>query len=270
MIMESGEFWEVCVGMYPELAGDSGFGKLKPSDVRGLVERAWEEGYAARTRDTKAAQEIMDATLQCDLAAWHDSQKRDVWAFAHDELFVNGSRFLKIGYFHGPAREEEAGITKLLAALNSTPVGESEKIKDLESDVSMLKQDREKCAEVSRSWIYECATLTDEKSNLERQLADRDGQNGRQAQTIHEADRVNAELEAEVARLTNRLREMCNEEPAELKRQIAEKDDENKRHKEHISFMCLEAFKAMADTKFPPIDITPAAKSTTQDSKPIK
>lgn len=127
MIMESGEFWEVCVGMYPELAGDSGFGKLKPSGVRDLVEQAWEEGYAARTRDTKAAQEIMDATLQHALA---------------------------------PQR-----------------------------------------------YIREIETL-------KRQLADRDAQNKRQAQTISAVDRSNAELESEVDRLTNRLREMCNSEPS--------------------------------------------------------
>lgn len=61
MIMESKEFWNVIVKVHPELR--CGSVRMKATDVRWLVERAWDEGYAYRTRDSRAAKELMDATL---------------------------------------------------------------------------------------------------------------------------------------------------------------------------------------------------------------
>lgn len=92
---------------------------------------------------------------------------------------------------------------------------------------------RQKIAEQAK-WIgdLKCRLTKNQSMNIEYkkwiddlkgQLAAGDAQNNRQAQTIHQIDRINSELEAEVTRLTNRLRDV-DAEIHELKRQLTHKD----------------------------------------------
>lgn len=60
--MESEEFWNLCVLGNPQL--ESGSISMSGGDVRTLIDAAWEAGYAARTSDSQAADELMAATLR--------------------------------------------------------------------------------------------------------------------------------------------------------------------------------------------------------------
>jgi len=103
--------------------------------------------------------------------------------------------------------EECTKLTRENADLKRQLADKDESIKHFLDEIEDLQTDKADLIR-KRTWI------TNQLTDKDYYIADRDKMIGILNAKLDESDRVNAELEAEVTRLTNRLREMCNKEPA--------------------------------------------------------
>lgn len=136
---------------------------------------------------------------------------------AADGMVINPDRYW-YGHYQ-KAREEAAKLEAEIAESKKRLFDMLSKTERTKEDRNRLNFKLDSAATIARQEIAEQRVLIDQLSRI---LTDRDDQNKRQAQTIYESDRTIAELEAEVDRLTNRLREMCNKESSNLPRPTLE------------------------------------------------